>query len=81
MESVDDWLEQEVVEGVEGEEEEEQHEEGVTPPIQATPATSRGHGLPPVAPSSLASRAQQSLLPTPSTSTTRGAKEINSIRL
>ena len=46
MESVDDWLEQEVVEGVEGEEEE------VTPPTQATPATSRGHGLPPIAPSS-----------------------------
>eukprot|EP00253_Pinus_taeda_P031862 PITA_31862 len=52
MESADDWLEQEVVEGIEGEEAE------VTPPSQATPATSRGRGLPPVAPSSSASRAQ-----------------------
>lgn len=41
-ESTNDWLEQEVVEGVEGEEEdeEEQQEEEVTPPTQATPATS-----------------------------------------
>jgi len=41
----------------------------------------RGHGLPPVAPISSASRAQQSLLPTPPTSTSREAKEINSIGL
>eukprot|EP00253_Pinus_taeda_P023997 PITA_23997 len=54
MEFVDDWLEQEVVEGVE---EEEQKEEEVTPRTQATPATSRGRGLPPVAPSSSASKA------------------------
>jgi len=55
VEFADDWLEQEVLEGVEGEEEEE-----VTRPTQATPATSRGRGLPPIAPSSSVSRAQQS---------------------
>ena len=65
IESVDDWLEQEVVEGVEEEEE-------VTPPIQATPATNRRRGLPPIAPSSSASRAPQSPLPTPPASTSRG---------
>eukprot|EP00253_Pinus_taeda_P016967 PITA_16967 len=59
MESVDDWLEQEVVEGIGGEEEEEeQQEEEVTPPTWATPATSRGRGLPPLAPTSSVSRAQ-----------------------
>eukprot|EP00253_Pinus_taeda_P032034 PITA_32034 len=53
MESVDDWLVQEVVEG--GEEEEEVVV--VTPPTRPTPATNRGRGLPPITPSSLASRA------------------------
>eukprot|EP00253_Pinus_taeda_P001524 PITA_01524 len=73
MESTDDWLEQEVVEDVvEEEEEEEQQEEEVTPPSQATPATTRGCGLPPLAPTSSASRAQQSPLPTPPASTSRG---------
>ena len=57
MESTDDWLEQEIVEGVEDAEEEEQQEEEVTPPTQASPVTSGGCGLPPVAPSSSASRA------------------------
>ena len=58
MEFVDAWLEQEVVEGVEGEEEEEEEQqEGVTTPTQATPATSRGRGLPPIAPSSSAYKA------------------------
>jgi hypothetical protein len=50
------------VEGVEEEEEEEeeeQQEEEVTPPTQATPVTSRGRGLPPIAPSSSASRAHR----------------------
>ena len=56
MELAPVWLE-EVVEGVEVEEEEE-----VTPP---TMVTSREHGLPPIAPSSSASRAQQSPLPAP----------------
>lgn len=51
MESANDWLEQEVVEGIEGEEE-------VTPPTRVTPATCRGCGIPPIAPSSSASRAQ-----------------------
>eukprot|EP00253_Pinus_taeda_P028973 PITA_28973 len=66
MESADDWLVQDVVEGEE-EEELEQQEEEVTPPVQATRATSRGCGLPPIAPasSSSASRAQQTPLPTP----------------
>eukprot|EP00253_Pinus_taeda_P011788 PITA_11788 len=45
MESANDWLLQDVVEG---EEELEQQEE-VTPPARATPATSRGRGLPPIA--------------------------------
>ena len=83
MEFTDDWLEQEVVKGVEEEEEEEQQEEEVTPPARATPTTSRGRGLPPIAPtpSSSASRAQQSPLPTLPTSTSRGAKEISGIRL
>ena len=55
MESVDDWLVQDVVEG-----EEEEQEEEVTPPARATSATSRGRGLPPITPtpSSSASRAQ-----------------------
>ena len=75
MESVDDWLGQEVVEGVE---EEEDEEEELTPPMQATPATNRGRGLPPIAPtsSSSASRAHQTPLPSPPTrapaSTSRG---------
>eukprot|EP00253_Pinus_taeda_P034285 PITA_34285 len=77
MESADDWLEQDVVEGEEEEEEDlEQQEEEVTPPARATPVTSRGRGIPPIAPtsSSLASRAQQTPLPTPPTpaSTFRG---------
>eukprot|EP00253_Pinus_taeda_P027583 PITA_27583 len=66
MESSNDWLEQEVVEGVEG------GEEDVTPPTWATPATNRGRGLPPLAPTSSGSRAQQSPLPTPPASTSRG---------
>lgn len=39
-------------------EEEEQQEEEVTQPTQVTPVTSRGCGLPLIAPSSSASRAQ-----------------------
>ena len=72
MESVDDWLVQDVVEGEEEQEEqeleeEEEQEEEVTPPAWATTATSRGRGLPPIAPtsSSSASRAHQTPLPTP----------------
>eukprot|EP00253_Pinus_taeda_P018426 PITA_18426 len=78
MESADDWLVQNVVEGKEEEEEEEfeQQEEEVTPPARATSATSRGRGLPPIAPtpSSSASRAQWTPLPTPPApaSTSRG---------
>lgn len=51
MESVDDGLVQDVVEREEEQEEEEQEEqeEEMTPPSQATPATSRGRGLPPIA--------------------------------
>ena len=70
MESADDWLVKDVVEGEEQEEEEEEeHEEEGTPPAQATTATSRGHGLPPIAPtsSSSASRAHQTPLPSPPT--------------
>eukprot|EP00253_Pinus_taeda_P034416 PITA_34416 len=54
-ESTNDWLVQDVVE----EQEEEEQEEEVTPPAWATTATSRGRGLPPIAPtsSSSASRA------------------------
>eukprot|EP00253_Pinus_taeda_P021190 PITA_21190 len=52
MESADDWLVQEIVE-----EEAKQQEEEVTPPARATPATNRGRGLPPIGPSSSASRA------------------------
>eukprot|EP00253_Pinus_taeda_P008008 PITA_08008 len=46
MESVDDWLVQDVVEEEEEEEQEEleQQEEEVTPPARATPATGRGRG-------------------------------------
>eukprot|EP00253_Pinus_taeda_P029528 PITA_29528 len=57
MESVDDWLVQDVVEGEEQEEQEEQkeQEEEVTSPARATPATSRGRGLPPIAPTSSSS--------------------------
>eukprot|EP00253_Pinus_taeda_P001574 PITA_01574 len=73
MESVDDWLVQDVVE--EEEEELEQQEE-VTSPARATPATSRGRGLSPIAltSSSSTSRAQQTPLPTPPApaSTSRG---------
>ena len=82
MESAPDWIEQEVVEREEDEEEEEQQqeeqEEEVTPP---TPATSRGCGLPPLAPgasgsrsgaSGSTSRAQQSPLPAPPASSSRG---------
>eukprot|EP00253_Pinus_taeda_P011756 PITA_11756 len=59
MESTDDWLVQEVVEGEEVEEEEaEQQEEEARRPTRATPATSRGRSLAPIAPSSSASRAQ-----------------------
>eukprot|EP00253_Pinus_taeda_P013701 PITA_13701 len=76
MESVDDWLVQDVVEGeqeqeqeeeqVEEEEEEEQEEE-VTPPARATTTTNRGRVLPPIAPtsSSSASRAHHTPLPSP----------------
>ena len=53
----------------------------MTQPTQATPVTSRGCGLPPVAPSSSASRVEQSPLPTPPTSTSRGAEEISGIRI
>ena len=65
MESADDWLVQDVVEGEE--EQEEEQEEEVTPPTRATIATSRGRGLPPIAPtsSSSASRAHQTPLPSP----------------
>jgi len=74
MESANDWLVQDVVEGEE--EELEQQEEEVTPLARAIPATSRGRALPPIAPtpSSSASRAQQTPLPTPlaPTSTSRG---------
>ena len=55
MESVPDWIEQEVVEGEEEEEEEQQQEEEVTPPI---PAIGRGRGLPPLASGASRSRAQ-----------------------
>eukprot|EP00253_Pinus_taeda_P026204 PITA_26204 len=87
MESANDWLVQDVVEGEQeeeqveeqGEEEqEEEQEEEVTPPLRATTATSRGRGLPPIAPtsSSSASRAHQTPLPSPParapTSTSRG---------
>ena len=65
MVSSPNWLEQEVVEGVE---EEEQQVEVTSP----TPITSRGCVLPPLASSSSASRAQQSPLPTPPASTSRG---------
>eukprot|EP00253_Pinus_taeda_P001838 PITA_01838 len=73
MESADDWLVQDVVEGEE-EQEQEEHEEEVTPPARATPTTSRGRGLPPIAPtsSSSTSRAQQTPLPSPPASTSRG---------
>ena len=75
MESAHDWIEQEVVEGEDSEEEEE--EEEVTPP---TTTTGRGRGLPPLAPSALGSRfgasvstsrARQSPLPVPPTSSSR----------
>eukprot|EP00253_Pinus_taeda_P027187 PITA_27187 len=69
MESADDWLVQDVMEGEEEQEqvEEEEQEEEVTPPAQATTATSRGCGLPPITPtsSSSASRAHQTPLPSP----------------
>ena len=69
MESAPDWIEQEVVAGEEEQEEEEQQqEEEVTPP---TPATDRGHGLPPLAPGASGSRAQQSPLPAPSAYSSR----------
>eukprot|EP00253_Pinus_taeda_P032037 PITA_32037 len=57
IESANDWLVQDVVEGEEEQEQEEEKE--VTATARATPATSRGHGLPPIAPtsSSSASRA------------------------
>ena len=62
MESAPDWLEQEVVEGVEEEEE-------VTPP---TPVTSKERGLPPITPSFSTSRARQSPLLAPPPSSSRG---------
>eukprot|EP00253_Pinus_taeda_P021121 PITA_21121 len=67
MDSANDWLVQDVVEGEEEQEQEEEEEEEMTPPARATTATSRGHGLPPIAPtsSSSASRAHQTPLPSP----------------
>ena len=73
MEMAPDCLEQEVVEGEEKEEEEEEQQEEVTPP---TPITTRGCGLPRIAPSSSTSRAQQSPLPTPPASTSRGKGKV-----
>ena len=77
MESAPNWIEQEVVEGEEEEEQQqEEQEEQVTPP---TTTTGRGRGLPPLAPSASGShfgasgsRAQQSPLPAPPTSSSRG---------
>jgi len=79
MESTDDWLVQDIVEEEqEDEKEEEEQQEEVTPPARASTSTSRGRGLPPIAPtsSSSASRAHQTPLPSPPTrapaSTSRG---------
>ena len=77
MESAEDWLGPDVVEG-----EEEQVEEEVTPPTRATTATSRGRGLPPIPPtsSSSATRAHQTPLPSPPAqapaSTSRGKGKV-----